>query len=185
MEDQTIITRLWERDESALQEISARYGRLYTGVLRGILGDASDVEECKNDVLLSAWNSIPPNRPERLSSFLCTLAKRIGIDRLRHNTRLKRDPGFTVMLSELEECLSDSEPFAEDDSGRDIREALNRFLREQDKETRVLFLRRYVYSETAAELAERFGIKENSVNKKLMRTRKKLQQFLMKEGIRI
>ena len=185
MEDQAIIQRLFERDESALQEISSRYGRLYAGVLHGILREEPDVEECKNDVLLSVWNSIPPHRPERLAPFLSALAKRIGIDRLRHNTRQKRNPGFILLLSELEECISDEEPFAEDDRGEEIREALNRFLRELDKETRVLFLRRYVYSETAAELSERFGIKENTINKKLQRTRKKLKEYLEKEGIRL
>ena len=185
MEDKAIISRLFERQEDALQEISLSYGRLYTSVFRGILSDESDIEECKDDLLLSVWNSIPPNAPQRLSPYLCALAKRIAIDRLRHNTRKKRNPGFTVLLSELEDCIPDEEPSSEDDPGDVIRDALNRFLRGLDKENRVLFLRRYVYSESVSDLSARFGIKENSINKKLSRTRQKLKEFLTKEGIRL
>ena len=183
MEDQEIIGLFFERNETALSEISRRYRRLYDSVIHRILSDDSDTEECSNDVLLAAWNSIPPHRPERLAPYLCALAKRIAVDRLRHNTREKRNPGYVLMLSELEECLSDEEPMAPENDGEEIREALNRFLRGLDTESRVLFLRRYVYSDTTAELSERFGLKENTVCAKLIRTRKKLKQFLTKEGI--
>lgn len=186
MKDETIIQMLFDRDETALQEISSGYGRLYASVLRGILSNESDVEECANDVLVSAWNTIPPNRPAHLSAYLCSLAKRIGIDRLRYNVSLKRNPKFVVLLSELEECIADeSEPFTEEEDGGMIRDALNRFLRGLDRETRVLFIRRYVYSETVSELSERFQIKENTITQKLSRSRKKLKQFLTKEGIKI
>lgn len=86
MKDEAIIGMLFDRNDTALPEITKKYGMLYAGVLRGILNEESDIEECANDVLLTAWNSIPPNRPERLAPYLCTLAKRTGIDRVRYNT---------------------------------------------------------------------------------------------------
>lgn len=186
MEDEAIIGMLFDRNDAALPEIAKKYGRLYAGVLRGILNEESDIEECANDVLLSAWNSIPPNRPERLAPYLCTLAKRTGIDRVRYNTRQKRSPGFLVLLSELEECYPGEEPAAPDDTaGEVLRDAMNRFLRGLDPAERILFLRRYVYGESPASLAGRFGMKENTVCARLLRTRKKLKRFLTNEEITI
>ena len=46
----------------------------------------------------------------------------------------------------------------------------------------MIFLRRYWYASSAAEIAEEYGMRENSVNVLLHRTRKKLKQFLLKEG---
>ncbi len=185
MEDETIIKLLFDRNDGALEEISKKYGNLYRSVLKGVLSEESDVEECSNDVLLSAWNSIPPNRPERLSSFLCTLAKRIGIDRVRYNQSMKRNPGFLVLLSELEDCLPDDEPAAPEVTESGLKDALDRFLKELDPVPRILFLRRYTMSESVASLAERFGIKENTVSANLSRTRKKLRKYLKKEGINV
>lgn len=185
MKDETIVQLLFDRDESALNEIYVGYGRLYANVLRGILRDEADVEECANDVLSAVWKSIPPNRPTHLASYLCALAKRIGIDRLRHNVSLKRNPGFTVMLSELEDCVADDEPYTDEDDGTAVRDALNRFLHGLDRENRVLFIRRYVFGESVAELSRRFSVRENTVSAKLMRTRAKLKRFLTNEGIKI
>ena len=62
-------------------------------------------------------------------------------------------------------------------------ESLERFLRELDTGSRVMFVKRYWYAESVAQIAETFGMKENSVSVKLMRLRKKLRKKLEKEGV--
>lgn len=184
MNDRKIIELMWERSETALCELSQKYSRLYKAVLREILGDDSDADECANDVLLAVWNSIPPNRPDSLPSYVCKLARRIGIDRLRHNTRQKRNTGYTIMLSELEDCLPSEEPSDDAEERSElIRSVLSDFVRGLDPETEILFIRRYIYLESVTELAERFEMKENHVSVKLYRARKKLKKLLEKEGI--
>lgn len=184
MNDLNIIELLWERSETALTEVSEKYSRLYKGIIREILGDDSDADECANDVLLAVWNSIPPNRPDSLPAYLCKLARRIGIDRLRHDTRQKRNGGYTIALSELEECLPDGEP-ADDsrEQSQRIREVLTEFLKALDPETEILFVRRYVYLESVTDLAKRFEMKENRISARLYRVRLKLKRMLEKEGI--
>lgn len=181
MDDQTIIELFFRRDERALHEISARYARLYRGVLRHVLGNESDIEECENDVLTALWNSIPPQVPDCLSAYIATLARRIGIDRLRYNTRAKRNTDHTLLLSELGESV----PAAIDEITDDgqLRRVLSEFVRALPPQTRILFLRRYVYEESVAELAQRFALSENHISVKLYRARKKLQKALEKEGI--
>ena len=58
-------------------------------------------------------------------------------------------------------------------------------LKEVNPETEILFVRRYVYLESVADLAKRFDMAENRVAVKLYRARKKLKKYLEKEGIKI
>lgn len=186
MTDREIITYLFERREYVLTEIASKYSRLYTSILREALNDERDVEECANDVLMALWNSIPPNDPRDLTSYICSVARRIGIDRYRYNTRDKRGNGYTVMLSELEESLPDLSPDASVEAYEDneaIKRALEIFMKTLDTETRVLFIRRYFYFESIASLADRFNMKENNVAVRLLRARKKLKKILEKEGV--
>ena len=183
LSDAAIIEGLFLRDETALQELSRKYARLYVSMLRELLNDEEDVKECGNDVLLAVWNSIPPARPAHLPSYVCTLARRIGINRYRHNTRQKRGGEYTVMLSELTDCIPDrSEPAARDTAER-IGRAVSDFLRTQEADVRVLFVRRYFYMESVSELARRFDMSENVISVKLHRARKKLKKVLKQEEI--
>ena len=186
MNDTRIVDMLFERKEAALEEVSLKYARLYQRILREMLTDEQDVEECANDVLLAVWNSIPPNRPDSLSAYLCKLARRIGTDRLRYMTRQKRNTGYWISLSELEECLP-AETSSDENAmnSETIRAVLAEFLCDLDPETEVLFIRRYVYLESVAQLAKRFDMTENLVSVKLYRARKKLKKRLEKEEIRL
>lgn len=185
MDEQKIIEALWLRNENALAEVSARYHRLYKNVLRRVLADEQDVEECSNDVLMALWNSIPPHRPQYLTAYICKIARRIGIDKLRYNTRLRRNPEYTVMLSELEDCLPDPHNFLGDSCNEELRAVLSAFVRELEPQTQILFIRRYIYLETIPELAARFELRENYISVRLHRTRKKLRLILAKEGIAV
>ena len=185
MEDGEIVEMLFERDENALDMVRDKYSYLYIGMLRQTLSDENDIEECANDVLLSLWRSIPPTRPRSLPAFISSLARRIGIDRYRYNTRPKRGNGYTVLLSELQECLGDSwEPVDTEEEDREwLGEVLTAFLRELNDESRILFVRRYYYMENVKSLAKRFGLTENYVSVNLCRTRRKLKKRLEKEAL--
>lgn len=183
MDDISIVELLFERTESALDEVARKYAPLYHGVLREILGDERDVEECANDVLLAVWNSIPPNRPDGLAAYICKLTRRIGIDRFRYNTRQMRHTGYTVSLTELEECLPVEVALPVEADNEELKRVLAAFLRDMEPEAQVLFLRRYVYLESVSDLATRFDMSPNHVAVRLYRARKALKKRLEKEGI--
>ena len=186
MDDNRIIELLFERAENALDEVSIKYSRLYKWIIREVLSDEGDVEECENDVLMAVWNTIPPNRPDRLSSYICKIARRISINRFKYSTRQKRNTGYTVMLSELGDCLPDDEPIDDGDECSElIRSVLSNFIRSLDPETEILFVRRYMYLESVTDLAKRFKLDENRISVKLYRARKKLKKVLEKEGIKV
>ena len=182
MDDSKIIELLFLRAETALDEVSHKYSRLYKGIIREMLGNEEDTEECANDVLLAVWNTIPPNRPDSLCAYICKIARRIGINKFKYNTRQKRNTGYTVMLSELGDCIPADEPKVPSlGHSEEIRRVLSDFIRSLDPETEILFVRRYIYLESVADLALRFGMAENRISVKLYRARKKLKKALEKE----
>ena len=63
MEDERIVALFWERSEVAVAEVAAKYTPYLTAICQRILQDKQDAEECVNDVLSRAWESIPPHRP--------------------------------------------------------------------------------------------------------------------------
>ena len=56
------------------------------------------------------------------------------------------------------------------------------FLSKQDMYTRVIFLRRYWFGDTTAEIAQRLNASESMVKSRISRTLKRLREFLRKEG---
>lgn len=188
MDDQTIKKLLFERSEAALGEIAKKYSNLYRSIVREAVSDKCDIDECENDILLAIWDSIPPNDPKSLSAYICTIARRIGINKYRHNSCKKRGSGYTLMLSELDDCIPDENEHTDSSTNcrsDDINKILSEFLNSLDAETRVLFVRRYIFFESVSSLAERFEISENSISVKLFRARKKLKNMLRKEDIHI
>lgn len=188
MEDKKIIELFFERSENAIAAIKQKYSGLYMNILRQLLTDNSDIEECENDILLAVWNSIPPNTPEYLHAYICKIARRIGINKYKHTTRLKRNLYYTVTLSELEDCIAcdiNTETQLEIDDKEKLQKLLNDFVEKLDPKTRVLFIRHYVYMESIKDLSKRFDISENLISVKLFRARKKLKTKLLKEGIGI
>ena len=186
MNDNVIINDLFMRKESALDALSDKYSRLYNDVIRQIVHDECDVKECANDVLLAVWNSIPPNKPDNLSSYVCKIARRIGIDRLRYIKRQKRDPDYLVALSELNDCFPSGDRLESFDNKNEvIRTALSDFIRELEPRVQILFVRRYIYLESVDSLSKRFGIKENNISAMLYRARKRLKKKLESKGVSV
>ena len=182
IEDIEITELLYSRNEAGLEETSKKYRALYRNIIRQFLESDGDVEECENDVLMALWDSIPPNRPERLSAYICRIARNIGINKYKYNNRAKRAAGYELVLEELGDCIPDrGSGHAEALEACELAEALSRLVAKLDTETRTLFIRRYYYMETMDKLAKSFGISENRVSVKLCRARKKLKAVLEKE----
>ena len=88
------------------------------------------------------------------------------------------------MTQEMENCIPD--PYRETEAdARELGRILDAFLRTLTPENQMVFLRRYWYVDTIAEIAARYGISESAVQMRLNRTKSKLATFLAKEGIRV
>lgn len=181
MTDEEIVERLNARDEAGLDELRQKYGKLLKSVAYGILRSSQDAEECESEALLRAWNSIPPARPERLTGYLCQIARRAALDRYDYNNAAKRS-GEALPLDELSEYIGGIGDAAERLSENELTRLLNGFLMAQDYDTRVIFMRRYWFGDTTAETAKRLHVSQSMVKSRISRTLKKLREYLRKEG---
>ena len=182
MKDYDIVDLYWARDEKAIVESQRKYGGYCHGISMNILNNESDAEECVNDTWVAAWRSMPPKKPSVLRTYLGKLTRNLSINRLRERHREKRNPDLVIALSELAECIPDGDSGADMGESVALRDALGRFVRSLPEKTQEIFLQRYWYSCSVAEIAEGYGMRENSVTVLLHRTRKKLKAHLKKEG---
>lgn len=182
MEDSEILELYFSRDERAVEETQSKYGKYSRYIARQILFDTEEAEETENDVYLKAWNTIPPNRPESLKSYVGMLSRQLALDKYEKSHAKKRGGEVALLLDELSECVSVGE--SKEDMGESLalREALNKFLRSLPEKTRIIFLRRYWYAIPLAQIAKEFNEKESSVGVLMLRTRKKMKKFLKEEG---
>lgn len=180
MTDEEILRLFARRDERAVEEVKSAYGRLMRSVAYNILQNREDAEECENEACLRAWNSIPPAMPQKLCAYLCSISRRLAIDRWDSAHSTKR--GAAVALEELETVLSST--FRADDrfSERQLAESLNSFLSKQDYNTRVIFVRRFWLGQSTAEIAKDLHASGSMVKSRLSRTMKRLKEYLKKEG---
>ena len=182
MNDHSIVELYIARDEEAIRQTEAKYGRLCYGIAYRILGNEADAEECLNDTYLGIWNAIPPTRPRSLSAFVCGIARNLSLKRLEALHRQKRDAGVLVSLSELEEILPDHACAPDLDDG-ELGRLISLFLRTQREDVQRIFLRRYYYLDSVEEIASRYGFTQSKVKSTLFHTRKRLKAYLIKEGV--
>lgn len=184
MEDERIVELFWTRSESAISETSAKYGKYCHAVAYRILSSEEDAKECVNDTYLDAWNSMPPHRPAILSTFLGKITRRIAIDRWRSRDAKKRGGGeAAITLEELEECVSSGHDVEREVEEKEVLEKLNAFLGKLSASERDVFLCRYFFLLPVSEICDKFGFGQSKVKSMLSRTRKKLRDFFVKEGL--
>ncbi len=182
MEDQKIIALFFARNEQAIEALRQRYGRACQQLARNILKNERDAEECVSDTYLAVWNNIPPDRPDPLAAYVLRIARNIAIAKYHANTAIKRNSHYDTALDELEECLAAPDTVEQQVMAGELSCAIDRFLGTLDRDSRMLFVRRYWYGDSVTDMAKRFHISAHNASVRLGRIREKLKKYLKKEG---
>lgn len=184
MKDGEILDLYWAREERAIFETQRSYGSYCYSIAWHILYDREDSDECVNDTWLRAWNAMPPKRPNRLALFLGTITRNLALDRWKEKHTMKRGNGEMLLaLDELAECVPDRHSTEEAVEAAELERMLNEFLHTLPERECNVFIRRYWFVEEYGEIAERYGMKLNTVKTSLFRTRAKLRKYLEREGV--
>lgn len=185
MNEAEITDLFFDRNEEAIAVCRTRFGPLMRLVASRIIGRA-EAELAENDAYLDAWNTIPPRRPESLSSYLAMLTRRRAIDMLKSRRRIKRGGAeYDIALDELSECVPSPVSVESEADGDRLRETLDSFLGALPENARVVFMRRYWWLESVKDIARDLGMGESAVKMQLARTRNKLREHLEKEGFEV
>ena len=184
MKDDEIISLFWKRDEQAIAAAADKYGSYCRSISYHILYNNEDAQECVNDTWLGAWKSIPPQRPNRLSTYLGKITRNLSLNRFKQYNTEKRGLGQTeLVLSELEDCIPAENNIEQVIEEMTLVKSINQFLRAQPLQKRNIFIRRYWYLHSIRDIAAFYGMSESKTASLLFRMRNELKACLEKEGI--
>ena len=182
MQDNEIVDLYWARSEDAISQTNIKYGAYCRKIAMNITANTEDSEECVNDTYLSAWNSMPEERPNLLAPFLAAITRNLAISVYRKTHSKKRGEGqLPLALDELAEVAGSST--VEDEAARRLLAGhINTYLAGLSSDNRIVFVRRYFYVDSLADIASACNMTESGVKSLLFRLRAKLKEFLEKEG---
>lgn len=186
MDDAKIVQLYWDRNEQAISVTANKYGNYCTSIAINILGNREDAEECVNDTYMNAWNSMPPHRPNILSTFLGKIVRNLSFNRYKHNTADKRGGGeLPVVLDELSDLVSGKDDVEQESEHKELVKSIDAFLDTLSPEKRSIFISRYWYTDSISEIAVRHGMNDGAVSMTLNRLRLKLHNYLLERGFEL
>lgn len=156
-----------------IEALLERHGPMMAYVVRGILSDPHEQEECLAQVRAGVWERWESYDRERSSpaTWLTALCRNAAYDRLRAQARQRERTGA------LDETLADPAPGPEEVLLQKERlETLSRLLSAMSAGDRALFYRKYYYLQSTEQMAAELGTTARAVEGRLYRIRKKLQK---------
>lgn len=183
MDDEKIIEMFFERSEQAIKELDTKYGKLCHKLAYNILGNHFDAEECVNDAYLGVWNAIPPAKPNPLQAYICKIVRNTSLKLYYKQKAVKRSSMYEISMSEMEEILPSPNTVEDEIETRELAHIIEDFLETMTAENRVIFMLRYAYSETYADIAKRVELTEKNVSVRLSRIRQKMKQYLIEREV--
>ena len=183
IDDEKIIEMLFERSEQAIRELDIKYGKICHNLSYNIVNNRQDAEECVNDAYLGAWNAIPPVRPNPLLSYIVKIVRNISLKIYWRKEAAKRSGHYKIALEEIEGYIADQKTVEDEIEARELARIIGEFLDTLTLENRVIFMRRYWFSDSYKDIAEFMGLSEKIISVRLTRIREKMKQYLIEREV--
>ena len=183
MEDAGIIELFFERSEQGIRELDIKYGKACRKLSYNIVNDRQDAEECVNDAYLGAWNAIPPAKPNPLLTYICKIVRNITLKIYYRKEAAKRSSTYTIAMEEIEACIADPKTVEAEIEARELARIIESFLDTLTTENRVIFIRRYWFSDSCKDIAEFVGLSEKNISVRLTRIRQKMKSYLAEREV--
>lgn len=183
IDDERIIDLFFKRDQQGIRELDIKYGKTCHSLSYNITNSKQDADECVNDAYLGAWNTIPPTRPNPLLSYIVKIVRNISLKIYWRKQAAKRSGNYKIALEEIEGCIAGPQNVEDEIEARELARIIEAFLDTLTAKERVIFMRRYAYADTYADIAKRVGISEKNVSVRLTLIRQKMKQFLIEREV--
>ena len=183
IDDEKIIDLFFERSEQGIRELDNKYGAVCHNLSYNIVNSRQDAEECVNDAYLGAWNAIPPVKPDPLLTYICKIVRNISLNLYHRKEAAKRSCHYTIAMEEIEACIAATNAVEAEIEAVELAHIIERFLDTLTVENRVLFMRRYWFSDSCRDIAGFMGLTEKNVSVRLTRIREKLRQYLIEREV--
>lgn len=183
IDDEKIIELFFERSEQAIRELDIKYGKICHSLSYNIVNSRRDAEECVNDAYLGAWNAIPPVHPNPLLSYIVKIVRNISLKIYWKKEAAKRSSHYTIALEEIEAYIADTNTVEAEIEARELARIIESFLDTLTVENRVIFMRRYWFSDSCKDIAEFVGLSEKNISVRLTRIRQKMKSYLAEREV--
>ncbi len=183
MDDATIIELFFQRSEQAIRELDHKYGKTCKKLSYNILNNIQDAEECLNDAYLGAWNTIPPARPDPLLTYLCKIVRNLSLNAYWRKAASKRSGHYTLAMEEIEACIAGPDTVEAEVETKELAGMIQAFLDTLSTQNRIIFMRRYWFSESYQDIAALVGLTKKNVSVRLTRIRQKMREYLAEREV--
>ena len=167
----------------AIRELDIKYGKVCHNLSYNIVNSRQDAEECVNDAYLGAWNAIPRYALTRCLAYIVKIVR-------KHFAQNLLEKGSSQTKRTLYDCLRGNRGLyrrpktVEDEiEARELARIIGEFLDTLTVENRVIFMRRYWFSDTYKDIAEFMGLSEKNISVRLTRIREKMKQYLIEREV--
>lgn len=182
-DDEKIIEMFFARSEQGIREMDIKYGKVCRKLSYNIVNNRQDAEECVNDAYLGAWNAIPPSKPNPLLAYICKIVRNISLKNYYRKEASKRNSAYTIAMEEIETCIAGPNTVEDEIEARELARIIERFLDTLTVENRVIFMRRYWFSDSCKDIAGFVGLSEKNVTVRLSRIRQKMKSYLAESEV--
>nr|WP_300663560.1 sigma-70 family RNA polymerase sigma factor [uncultured Acetatifactor sp.] len=183
MEDEKIIEMFFERSEQSIRELDIKYGKVCRKLSYNIVNSRQDAEECVNDAYLGAWNAIPPVKPDPLLTYICKIVRNISLKIYYKKEAAKRNSAYTIVLEEIKACIAGPDTVEAEIEAKELARIIESFLDTLTAENRVIFMRRYWFSDSCKDIAGFVGLSEKNISVRLTRIRQKMKSYLAEKEV--
>lgn len=183
MEDEMIVGLYLARDERAITCTAQKYGSRIKNLANRILENLQLAEECENDTYLTTWNSIPPHEPRNyLLAFLSKITRQLALDVCKKNNAQKRSANYCELTQEMQECIPGANSPEQDLEAKELGKIITKFLEQYSEDQQKIFMRRYWYFDSVAEISSKYKFSKSKVKTTLFRMREDLKKYLEEGG---
>lgn len=182
-DDEKIIEMFFRRSEQGIRELDIKYGKICHKLSYNIVNNRQDAEECVNHAYLGVWNTIPPARPDPLLAYILKIVRNISLKVYWRKEAAKRSSHYTIALEEIEAGIADQKAVEDEIEARELACIIENFLDTLTRENRVIFMRRYWFSDSYKEISELMGLSEKNISVRLSRIRRKMKEYLAEREV--
>ncbi|HWQ70757.1 MAG TPA: sigma-70 family RNA polymerase sigma factor [Desulfitobacteriaceae bacterium] len=179
--DTNYVAQMKKKSRRALEFTINKYCNLVYSIVRSVLKAGfyePYIEECVNDIFLSAWNNIA-SFDETKGNFKCWIAAISKYKAIDYQRKIcKQNSVECIDDNDLCDELTTENIVVSKENRKELFEAIN----DMNAQDREIFIRRYFLSEGIENIARTFSVDRNVVDQRLSRGRKFLQEKLVLKG---
>lgn len=172
MTETELIDLMRQKNDHAMQMFLQTYGPLMRYIIRPILPDEREQEECLLDAAMRIWEKINLYDQEKgsFAAWITVITRNTALNRAR-----KYAPDTQELTPDIPDPKADPEKLLLE---RERRERLSRAIAALRREEQLLLYRKYYYRQPIRQIAAELGTTERVVEGKLYRLKKKLRKQL-------